>query len=142
MATQHTGFSPGESSTSNPTQTSSGSFTTQKPPTKVQRAAAQWERGAMVAAPALPVTWTEDRAVNELCDEENSVRSRKSASGTSSSTELRLQRLQKEHKLASIELDIARAQEARSSRSGRSRGTRTAPDCPPRRAGKFCPGSQ
>ena len=69
--------------------------------------------------------------MNELCDEENSVRSRKSAGGTSSSTELRLQRLRKEHQLASIELDIARAQEARSSRSGRSRGTRTAPDCPP-----------
>ena len=108
---EHTGFSPGDSGNSQAAQTSSGSCTLQEPPSKVRREVERLElRAGLAAAPALPADGPSAAADAE------SVRSRRSmASGSSSSSALRMQVLEAERDLKRTELEIFREKQAQAS---------------------------
>ena len=127
MDQNKTGFSPGDSSASNTIQSSSGSH---EPPNKVRREVERLnQRSTFSAAPAVPVTWSEDKGLAAICDDERSLRSRRSAgSGSSSSAELHRKRLEKKRNLAEAELQLVEAEIKAAevaSRSGRSHGSRS-----------------
>ena len=127
MEMSHTGFSPGESSNSQTAKTSSGSYNAQEPQHKVRREVERLEqRSALAAAPALPITWTEDPNVSAELDGQNSVKSRRSMASASSSSAAEMQVLERKRNLAKAELELAeaKARAGASSHSGRSRASR------------------